>query len=330
LSGITLALVGDGRFRVRWGLRSRGWSVDPRRATIVEIAPWREFPWFRYVYRLRLESGEGRVAVRFLRTPCDVAERLLALDDWAGAIRQLDACRGTRWMEPARLLDLAWARARAGQPDGARAALGDLQRAAPGLLEGLVDLAGRPDGDAWRARYATLVGRGRFSWYGHIFRGEAESSPARIGAVAEDATAGGGQFLRAVAGATPAGVLKVWLPEHFLRGRYLATFRLRGVPSGAGPIARLEVIRHLPGRGYDVAASRDWTPGHGAGTWEEVVLPFATDVEPVDLELQVHYHGRGTLDVDRTTVVSDVRAALAERLAGLAPAGLPAAPATPR
>jgi hypothetical protein len=60
------------------------------------------------------------------------------------------------------------------------------------------------------------------------------------------------------------------------------------------------------------------------------VLPFATDVEPVDLELQVHYHGRGTLDVDRTTVVSDVRAALAERLAGLAPAGLPAAPATPR
>ena len=325
---IVLALAGDGRLRVRWGLRSRGWSVDSRRATIVEIAPWRGFPWFKHVYRLGLEPGTGRVAVRLLRTPCEVAERLLALEDWAGAIHQLEACRGTRWMEPARLLDLAWARARAGQPDGARAALGDLQRAAPSLLEGLVELAARPDGDAWRERYATLIGRGRFTWYGHIFRGEAESSPARIGVVVEDTTAGGGQFLRAVAGATPAGVLKIWLPEHFLRGRYLATFRVRGAP--AGPIARLEVLRHLPGRGYDSVAFLDWTPGPGTRAWEEVVLPFATDVEPVDFELQVHYHGRGTLDVDRTTVVPDVRAALAERLAGLAPVRLTAAPAAPR
>lgn len=330
LPRIVLALAGDGGLRVRWGLRSRGWSVDSRRATVVELAPWRGFPWFKHVYRLRLEPGTGRVAVRLLRTPCDVAERLLALEDWTGAIRQLDACRGTRWMEPARLLDLAWARVRAGQPDGARAALGDLQRAAPGLLEGLVELAARPDGDAWRARYAALVGRGRFTWYGHIFRGEAESSPVRIGVVVEDATASGGQFLRAVAGATPAGVVKVWLPEHFLRGRYLATFRVRGAPAAAGPIARLEVLRHLPGRGYDSVAFLDWAPRPGTGAWEEVVLPFATDLEPVDFELQVHYHGRGTLDVDRTTVMPDVRAALAERLAGLAPAGLTAAPATPR
>ena len=93
-----------------------------------------------------------------------MAEQLLTLEDSAGAIRQLDACRGTRWMESSRLFDLAWARVRAGQPDGARAALGDLQRAAPGLLEGLVELAARPDGDAWRERYATLVGRGRFTW----------------------------------------------------------------------------------------------------------------------------------------------------------------------
>jgi hypothetical protein len=125
-------------------------------------------------------------------------------------------------------------------------------------------------------------------------------------------------------------VVKVWLPEHFLRGRYLATFRVRGAPAATEPIARLEVVRHLPGRGYDSVAFLDWTPRPGAGAWEEVVLPFVTDLEPVDFELQVHYHGRGTLDVDRTTVVPDVRAALAERLAGLAPAGLTAAPVAPR
>jgi hypothetical protein len=330
LSPITLALVGDGRLRVRWGLRSHAFAVDSRRPTIVELAPWRGFPWFKYFYRLGLEAGEGRVAVRLLRTPCETAERLLLLEDWAGAVRQLDACRGARWMEPARLLDLAWARARAGQPDAARAALGDLRRAAPGLLEGLVALAARPDGDAWRERYAALVGRGHFTWYAHTFTGEAESSPARIGVVVDDGTAGGGQLLRAAAGATPAGVLKMWLPEHFLRGRYLATFRLRGARGGAGPTARLEVVRHLPGRGYDALASRDWTPASAGKAWEEVVLPFATDVEPVDLELQVHYAGRGTLDVDRVTVVPDVRAALVERLAGLGPGGLAVPLAAPR
>jgi hypothetical protein len=168
----------------------------------------------------------------------------------------------------------------------------------------------------------------RFSWYGHTFRAEAESSPSRIGVVVEDGTASGGQFLRAAAGVTPPGILKVWLPEHFLRGRFLATFRVRG--AGAGPIARLEVLQHLPGRGYELAASSDWVPARGPGAWEEVGLPLATDVEPVDLELRVHYLGHGTLDVDGMTVVPDVRAALVERLADLGLARRPAAPAAPR
>jgi hypothetical protein len=37
----------------------------------------------------------------------------------------------------------------------------------------------------------------------------------------------------------------------------------------------------------------------------------------VDLELRVQYHGGSTLDVDRVTVMPDVRASLAERLAPL-------------
>jgi hypothetical protein len=315
---VTLALSGEGRLRAHWGFHSRGWDVSARRATIVEVDPPRGFPWFTHVYRLGFEPGEGRVAVRLLRTPCEVADQRLALGEWAAAIRELDACRGTRWMEPARLLDLAWAHVRAGQPDGARAALAALERAAPGLLDALVALVARPDGESWRQQWATLVGRGRFTWYGHTFRQQAEASPARIGVVVEDETAGGGQFLRAAAGGTPPSVLKVWLPEHFLRGRYRATYRLRATHPSAGPIARLEILRSLPGRGADVVAARDWTPG-APGAWEEAALPFATDQEPVDLELQVHYLGRGTLDIDEVTVVPDVRTILAERLAALAP-----------
>jgi hypothetical protein len=323
LPRITLGLTGAGRLRVRSGLRGRGVGVDPGRPTLVELAPWREFPWFKPVYRVRLETADGRVAVRLLRTPCEVAEQRFLLEDWAGGIAQLEACRGTRWMEPARLLDLAWARARAGQPDGARGALAELERAAPGLYAGLAELATQPDGEAWRARYLTLVGRARFSWYGQTFSGEAEASPARHGAVEEDPTASGGRYLRSAPGKTPPGLLKIWLPDHFLRGRFLATFRVRGTQAGPGPVATLQVVRHLPGRGYDVIAGRDWTPTTGGPAWEDVVVPLATDVEPVDLELRVQYYGQGTLDVDRVTVTPDVRASLAERLAPLRPLAPP-------
>ena len=126
---------------------------------------------------------------------------------------------------------------------------------------------------------------------------------------------------------TPPGVLKVWLPDHFLRGRFLATFRVRGTRAGPGPAATLEVVRHLPGRGYDVdRRAATGPPDPRPRAWEDVVVPLATDLEPVDLELRVHYHGRGTVDVDRVTVMPDVRASLAERLAPLRPL----APAPPR
>jgi hypothetical protein len=321
LPRLTLALSGEGRVRVRSGLRRRTWSVDPRRPTLVEIAPARGFPWVKPIYRIGLETTDGRVAVRLLRTPCDAAEQLFVREDWAEAAIRLEACRGARWREPARLLDLAWARVRAGQPDGARAALGELEHAAPGLFGGLVDLASQPDDAAWRERYATLVGRGRFTWHGYTFPAEAEASPVPLGIVVDDPTARQGQLVRALPGATPAGHVKVWLAPHFLRGRFHATFRVRGRPSGPpappGPVATLEVVRHLPGRGFDIVAARDWTPRSGA--WDDVRVSFATDIEPVDLELRVRYHGRGTLDVDGITVVPDVRTDLMARLAILGP-----------
>jgi hypothetical protein len=319
LPRMVLALTGEGRLRVRSGLRSRSWPVDPRRPTLVELAPWREFPWFKPVYRLRLETAVGRVAVRLLRTPCEVAEQHLAHDDWDAGITQLEACRDARWMRPERLFTLAWARARAGQPDAARTALAELERVAPGLFAGLVELDARPDGEAWRARYAALVGRGGFTWHGQTFHGEAETTAAPVGVVVAEDAAGGGRFLRAAAGATPPGLLKIWLPQHFLRGRYLATFRVRAARAGSGPAATLQVVRHLPGRGYDLVAARDWVPGPGPAAWADVVLPVATDLEPVDVEFRVLYHGRGTLDVDRVTLMPDVRAGLRERLAVLRP-----------
>jgi hypothetical protein len=48
-------------------------------------------------------------------------------------------------------------------------------------------------------------------------------------------------------------------------------------------------------------------------------VPFATDIEPVNIELRVQYYGRGTLDVDRMTVVPDIRTDLMARLAILQP-----------
>jgi Dolichyl-phosphate-mannose-protein mannosyltransferase len=317
LPRLMLALSGEGRLRVRWGRQTRRWRVDPRHPTLVEIEPARGFPWFKPIYRVGLRAVEGRIAVRFLRTPCDVAEQLLARKEWAAAATRLEACRGTRWREPARLLDLAWARARAGEQDRARAALSELAPVAPGLFEGLADLASQPDDDAWRARYATLVGRGRFTWYGHTFPVEPEVSPARLGVVVDDPTASRGQFVRALPGVTPAGYLKVWLAEHFLRGRFHATFRVRGAPGAPGPVATLEVVRHFPGGGFDLVAVRDWAPRSGA--WNDIRVPFATNIEPVTLELRVQYHGRGTLDVDRMTVVPDIRTDLMARLAILAP-----------
>src|SRR5262249_23734265 len=214
-----------------------------------------EFPWFKHFYRLRFEPGEGRVAVRLLRTPCEVADQRLALGEGSAAIQALDACRGTRWMEPARLFDLASASGRAGQPDRARAALVDLERAAPGLFQGLVTLAARPDGEAWRQEWATLVGRGRFTWYGHTFREQAEASPAPIGTVIEDDTAGGGQFLRAAPDGTRAGGLKGWLPQHFLPGPDRAT--VRPPPPVARAVPRARAARR---RRPDRAAGRPPEP----------------------------------------------------------------------
>ena len=325
---LALALAGEGRIRVRSGLRTRAWSVDARRATIVEIAPWRGFPWFKPVYRLGLEPGRAAspfaCSGRPARWPSGSSRSRTGR---APSVSSTPAGARAGWSRPASSISPGRAR---GPGSRTRPARPSATFSGPRPVCSRGSSIWPPARTGTRGGHATrlLVGRGRFTGYGQIARAEAESSPAQLGAVVGDAGASGGQFLRAAAGVTPAGALKIWLPEHFLRGRYLATFRVRGAPAAGGPIARLEVVRHLPGRGYDSAASLDWTPRAGPAGWEDVVLPFTTDQEPVDFELQVHYHGRGTLDMDRATIMPDVRAALAERVATLVT--IPAAPAPPR
>jgi hypothetical protein len=43
-------------------------------------------------------------------------------------------------------------------------------------------------------------------------------------------------------------------------GAVLGIFRVRGTRAGSGPVAKLEIVRHLPGRGYDLVAAREWIP----------------------------------------------------------------------
>ena len=325
---LALALAGEGRIRVRSGLRTRAWSVDARRATIVEIAPWRGFPWFKPVYRLG--SSRARAASPFAcsgrpaRWPSGSSRSRTGR---APSVSSTPAGARAGWSRPASSISPGRARGPGSWPRPARpSATFSGPRPVCSRASSIWPPArtGTRGGHATRSSSAAAASPGTGRSPGPR-RSRARRSSARSSGTP---AASGGQFLRAAAGVTPAGALKIWLPEHFLRGRYLATFRVRGAPAAGGPIARLEVVRHLPGRGYDSAASLDWTPRAGPAGWEDVVLPFTTDQEPVDFELQVHYHGRGTLDMDRATIMPDVRAALAERVATLVT--IPAAPAPPR
>jgi hypothetical protein len=68
--------------------------------------------------------------------------------------------------------------------------------------------------------------------------------------------AGGSSCARCRASHPP--VTSRWLAEHFLRGRFHATFRVRGAAGAPGPLATLEVLRHFPVGGFDLVGVRDW------------------------------------------------------------------------
>ena len=242
----------------------------------------------------------GRVAVRLLRTPCEVAEQLLAREDWAGAASRSSKPVAARagWSLPA---CSTWPGPARGpvQPDRARAALGELERRRARSSRGARG-ARRAAGRTTRGASAT-----RRSSVAAASPGTGTPSGARprrarpgSGSCVEDATASQGQFVRARPGVTPAGYLKVWLPEHFLRGRFHATFRVRGTPGVPGPIATLEVIRHLPVAGLRPRRGpRLGSPVRGLGGRPR--CPSRRTSSRWASSSRVHYHGRGTLDVDR-------------------------------
>jgi hypothetical protein len=328
LRDIWLALSGAGRVRVRHGLRAVAVALDPARIELVRLDPRRGFPWFTYLYPLTVTARDGHAHVRVLATACDRARVLLLARRFSEALPPLDACRRARWEEPGRLLDLAWAHAELGQPAAAKAALEALDRAAPGLAAALDDLAGREDGPAWREAYRRLAGRGKAFWWGQDAVLEAEATPARVGAIVSRPGAGGGQVVRVDETTAAPAHFKIWFPQHFLRGRYVVRFRLRGQAAGPGPLATLDVVRHFQDRVHDTIAARPWSSAVLSADFTDVALHVATEIEPVKFEPRVLYHGRGVLEIDAISIAPDARGVLAaklERLRSLVPAGAPGA-----
>jgi hypothetical protein len=323
-----VALSGSGHVRVRHGWRTVRATLTPGEVHVVQIRPRRGFPWFKYFYRLQVEARDGWVYARIVTSPCDLAQVHLAYGQWRAAIIALEECQGTRWVEPSRLLDLAWAHAELGDGPAARDSLEALERRAPGLLESLAALAGEPDGPAWRERYRSIVGQPPWFWKSHLFTIQAEDAPEWMGTVAPAADAGADRVVRFEPGRTPPGYFKVWFPHEFLRGRYLVRFRLRGTGHPGHPIATLSVVRHFQRRLHDVPASRGWTGSAADSPFADFVLPVTVDLEPMRLEARVFYHGQGALEVDEISILTDVRSALITKLAALS-GFRPARPAVP-
>jgi hypothetical protein len=320
LPRLTLALSGEGLLRIDQGGHLTRVPVERGRLAIVTIPLRRAFPWFKHFYPIRLEirGGDGHVYARLLTSPCQMGRAHLAYAQWAAAVPHLEACRG-RWEEPARLLDLAWARAQLGDGAAARQAVARLGGAAPGLLEELADLARREDGKSWRERYRQLGGHDRWFWNRQSATLQAEAKTReRAGIVVERPGAAGHHVVWMHERSGP-GYLKLWFPQTFLRGRHLVRFRLRVADPGRGegPQATFSVVRHFEDMLYDVPVSRPWRGRAGGDGFEEVVLPLETELEPIRLEARVEYHGRGHLEIDEVTVLPDVKGGLAAKLDAL-------------
>jgi hypothetical protein len=320
LARLTLGLSGHGVLRFDQGGPRTRVELEPGRLTLVTVPLRRAFPWFKYFYRVRLETRGGHFYARLMTSPCQIGRAHLAYGQWAEAVPHLEECRG-RWEEPARLLDLAWARAELGDGAAARQAAQRLDAVAPGLLQALDDLARQEDGESWRERYRRLAGHDRWFWDRLAATRQAEEPTGeRVGVVVERPGAGGDHVVQAAEGAA-AGFLKHWFPQNFLRGHHLVRFRLRGAGGGPGgaPLATLSVVRHFQGYVYDVPVLRPWraTAGSGRDRFEEVVLPVSTDLEPVKFEARVEYHGRGLVEIDEISILPDVRAILGIKLDAL-------------
>ncbi|MGH7321699.1 MAG: hypothetical protein ACRELA_19030, partial [Candidatus Rokuibacteriota bacterium] len=160
-------------------------------------------------------------------------------------------------------------------------------------------------------------GHGRAFWRSHTFTLEAEEAPQRVGAIVDREEASEGKTVLAEPGTAKPGFLKVWFPQQFLRGPYLVRFRVRGNGIGPGPLATFSVVRHFQDRIHDIPTSRPWSGRPAEGTFEEIALPVTVELEPMKLEARVFYHGNGALEIDRISIVPDIRAILSLKLGAL-------------
>ena len=260
LSRLGVALAGTGHGRVQQGGQRRNVGLEPGEVKVVLFEPRRSFPWYAYVYRVTIDAPVDWTVARLLLTPCDTAWTYLAYEKWSAAIPHLEACRGVRWVEPARLLDLAWAELRLGRVDRARRALEELERQSPGLAGALAELVRLPDGPDWPERYRRLAGHGPGFWHAYTVPAVSREGegwpPAKV--ERSGPAIDGSAFFRAGPGTGPRH-LKVWFTQDFLRGPLRVRFRLRGQPTGAA-VARLDVVRHFQRRVLDAPVSRLYSP----------------------------------------------------------------------
>ena len=308
--GVGLALLsGQGALGLRQGLQTEKVAVQAGQDQVISLAERGAGPG---ADALRIEGLAGQPCLRELRTPLDAARAYLETGQPDLAAAWLDRCGPLDQLTPRQLLDKAWCQARLGLAEPAArtlavleanhpALLAELGQAQPGRLPPWPPAWGELAGDdAWRWRH------GAFIWpavQAHHGDGQAVACPeARSGLV-----------WRMTLSANPEQAIKVWLPQFFLRGGYLVSFRVRGRSESPGALAAFSVVRHYQNRPHDETARLEWAAAGPEGEFQEVVLPVRNDLEPVRLEARVLGIGRGELEVDQISIYPDLGGDLAAK-----------------
>lgn len=310
--GLGLALVsGQGVLDLRQGLKRRAISLEAGQDQVMPLNDGGVGPG---ASAWRVEGRAGQVCLQALRTPLEAARACLAAGRREAAAAWLDQAGPLEPLSPDQLLERAWCLARLGRVAPATQALARLEAAWPELRQEL-DRAqpGRlpPWPPAWRA----LSGHDAWLWRHPAIILPAVQAHHPVGQAVARPEARGGMVWRMMTSADPEQAVKVWLPQFFLRGRYLVSFRVRGRADSEAPLVAFSVVRHYQHRVHDEPARLEWSPAGPDGDFSEVVLPVENDLEPVRLEARVLGLGPGELELDQIVVCPDLGGELAAKRA---------------
>ncbi|NQU39080.1 MAG: hypothetical protein HQ523_03925 [Lentisphaerae bacterium] len=137
---------------------------------------------------------------------------------------------------------------------------------------------------------------GQLEWRMHRRRSACDY-PSQIGSITED-TASRYTIVQSADSHTPAGLLMYGLYDTLPEGRYAATFRMKLLDPGVGPVARLDIAAT---RGQAVLAETNlsvdaWS---APGVYEDLTLPFSVPAGGLDgVECRVYFEGGVGLSID--------------------------------